>query len=447
MPVVEFVGQSGRDMDNVQANTSRLINVYREPTTSGKTVLKSVLGMDPLTDLDGVFIRAMGEFWGTLYAVCAGWVWKISEDGSAEQVFEVDDSAQTTLSSNGEGSLTVVAGGKYYLWDGTTASQPTGGAFDDYSSVDFLDHYTILTQRGGRQFQWSGVAAPETLDGYNFTTADGTDDNIVRGMVLGNQFWVFKDQSYEIWYNTGDDGADAFARVTGQVRQIGLAGFHLIARFPNGAFMIGSDGRARIVSDMQTQSVSTPPVETAIKDCRPVSCLTYQDEWHTFCAIIFRDAPAWVFDIQSGEWHERAEGAALAPWNVQCSAKFGSNWLIGRNNGEISRLARINADGTQPLVREATSTTLTVDGARFICRELEFFPRQGVSAGTVRLGVSRDGGMTWTPDKVRDLGGVGNYGKRLIWRNLGQSRMLTARLRWSAPADVNFSTEARVVIG
>ena len=446
MPVVEFVGQSGRDSDNVQANTSRLINLYREPTTGGKTVLKSVLGMTPHSGLDGVFIRAMGEFWGTHYAVCGGWVWEVTPDGSANPLFEVIDSVETTLSSNGQDVITVAAGGTYYVWDGSAATEPTGGAFDAVSSVEFLDHYTLLTEKDGRRFQWTDVADPETLDGLNFTTADGADDLIIRGMALSGHYWVFKQKSHEIWYNTGGPGADAFARVQGMVRNTGLAGFNLIAKLPDAAFMIGSDGRAHLIAGGIVKPVSTPPVETAIKDCRPVSVLTYEDEGHTFCAIILRDCPAWVFDVATGEWHERAEGATLRPWNVQCSAKVGATWFLGRNTGEISRLTRSNADGIEPLVREATSATLTLDGARFVTRELEFFPRQGVSSGSVWLSLSRDGGMTWTPNKTLPLGGVGGYGKRLIARNLGQSRMLTARLRWSAPADVTFSTEARVVV-
>lgn len=445
MPTVEFVGQSGWDRDNIRANTSRLINCYREPTTGGKTVIKSVLGMYPHSKLTGVFVRAMEELWGVLYAACGGWVWTVAEDGTASKLFEIEDDEYTSISSNGSGIITVTAGGKYYLWDGTTLTQPTGGAFDNMLNVEFLNHYTLLTQRDGRQFQWSAVATPETLDGYYFTTADGTDDNIVRGMVISSQFWVFKEQSFEVWYNTGDDGADAFARVTGMVRNVGLAGYNMITRIPNGAFFVASDGRARVAGSMDTQVISTPPVDTAIKECSPVSCLTYEDEGHTFAAITFRDCPAWVMDIRTGEWHERAQCPNNGRWNVQASAKLGDTWYVGLNDGRISSLARSNCDGSDPLIREATSSTLSMDGARFIARELEFFPRQGISAGVVNLAVSRDGGMTWTPDKGRELGGVGNYGKRLIWRNLGQSRMLTARLRWSTPADVTFSTEARVV--
>ena len=55
----DLVGQSGRDADDPSVNPSRLVNVYAERTTDGVRVLKSVLGMAPHSQLDGVFIRAL----------------------------------------------------------------------------------------------------------------------------------------------------------------------------------------------------------------------------------------------------------------------------------------------------------------------------------------------------------------------------------------------------
>lgn len=448
MPAVQFVGLSRRDSDNPQANSARLVNLYREKVSETEFTLKSVLSMSPAhASFDGMFVRAMGEFWGTLYAVCNGGVYSVDFNGGQTKLFDIDDGKQTTLSSNGSGTLTICANGKYYLWDGSDLTEPTGGAFDEYSSVDFLNHYTLLTKKNGRQFQWSAIADPATLDGYYFTTADGTDDNIVRGMVIGGKYWVFKDSSYEVWYNTGDDGADAFARVTGAVFNTGLAGFHLICQFGDAAFFIGNDGRAHLAAGLTTESVSSAAVETAIAQHDPQNCFTYEDEGHTFCCITFKDAPAWCYDVQTQEWHERAVGVTHEPWDARCSAKFGGRWFVGRGTGIVSLLGRSNTDGDGvPLLREAVSSTMRADGKRFIVSEAEVFPSQGITGKNMWLAVSRDAGMTWSLDKVLPLGGVGNYGRRAIWRNLGQARQFTARLRWSDPADISVMAQARVAI-
>ncbi len=443
--MVELVGQSGRDPDNVAANPARLVNVYAENTTEGERVLKSVLGMARHAQLGGVFVRAMSRVDGKTYAVCGGHLWRIRTDGTSVDLGAVDIGRASIAGNNGY--VCVQAGTRYFVYDPQTdtLTEPAAGAFEDVGSVEFFQNYTILTEAGGRMFAWSELVDPTTLPGLNFSTADGKDDNLLRAFAMDGRLYLFKEESTEAWYNTGDAGADALARVAGGVWDIGLLSRDMIARFEGGAFIVGSDGRAYLVSSGGFQPISTPPVETATKLQRPETCLTYSDEGHTFLCIIFKDAPAWCYDLAMNEWHERAEGVGLGPWQVAASCRIGHEWAVGRNNGEIAILRRLNADGTQPLVREITSRTLRMDGVRAVLREFEIFPKQGFSAGEIGLQISRDGGATWSLPKPKAIGGPGEYGRRVIWRQLGQARALNARLRWTEPQDVCMSTHARIV--
>ena len=436
---VQFVGQSARDRDNIAAAPSRLVNCYGEPTAEGERVLKSVLGMEPKAQLTGVFVRALETIAGQMYAVCDGRLWRIEDDGTAHNLAAVDD-GDATISGN-NGLLAVTVNGRYFTYSaGITERTPLW----DVGSGCFVSNYTVLTQLGGRAFQWSDIADPTDLPGLNFSTADGQDDNIVRAVELSGSLVILKQQSHELWYVTGDAGANAFARASGGVRDIGLAGFSLFTKLIGAAFMVGSDGRAHIMTAGAIQPVSIPAVETAIAQCRPQYCVSYEDEGHTFCAIVFRDCAAWVYDIATQEWHERAYGVGLAPWNVSCAAKMGGKWYVGRDGGAVDVLARINSDGDVPLVREAISRALYQDGQRIIVRELELFPRQGFSAGSIVLYVSRDGGVTWGEAKPKDLGPVGNYAGRIQWRNLGQARRFAFKVRWSSPFDVSLMAKGRV---
>lgn len=442
---LRFVGQSARDADNLTGATSRLVNVYPEPTVGGQPWLKSVLGMDEHAQLDGVFVRALDEVGGVLYAACGGKLVSIAADGSITILGAVTDGAEATISGN-NGKVLCCIGGKYYMWDGLALTEPAAGAFSAFGSVTYLANYTILTEVGGIKVQWSKLGDASDLDGLNFATADGRDDRIVRALAINGVLWIFKETSREAWYETGQAGPDAFLRMAGGVYDIGLAGFGLIAPIVGSAFLIGSDGRAHLVNGNGLQPISTPPVETAIKSFRPKHCFSYEDEGHTFCVVTFKDCPAWVYDVATGEWHERAEGADLGPWGAAVSAQWNGRWYVGRDTGEVSVLRRTNRDGALPLVREVTSETLRLDGRRFAVRELELFPRQGFADGTMGLTLSRDGGLTWGEEKARAIGPVGNYGGRIIWRNLGLARQLTAKVRWSDPAEINLNTLARVVL-
>ena len=442
---VPLILTSGQDSDSPASNTSRLINVYLEPIVAGgrsQYLLKSVPGLTAHATL-ATSVRALEDVDRTLYSVAGGALYSIATNGTATNRGAIADDVDTTIAGN-NGSVTVNAAGLYYVWNGTTLTQPAAGAFTGFGGHDFIGNYTILTERNGRRFQWSDIADPADLPGLNFSTADGRDDNLIRPMAINGVLYLFKETSHEIWYVSGQAGANAFERQTGGVVDTGLQAYGLLTKIPGGAFMIGDDGRAHIISQ-GLQPVSTPPVETAIKQSSPLRCFSYEDEGHTFCVITFADRPAWVFDVATGEWHERAEGVGLTGWTAACSAKSRGVWYAGRVD-QVLAFARVNKDGTDPLVRQVTSRTLVVERNYFTADLLEAFPRQGFEDATVTLEVSRDGGFTWTAPKSATIGPVGAYGQRVTWRALGRARQLTARLRVSADVPFTMLAECELIV-
>lgn len=436
---VEFVGQSSRDLDNVQADPSRLLNCYRESVGSA-AVVKSTLGLSHVADLTGVFVRTLEAFEGSLYTLCGGRLIKVDQSGSATDIGAVDDGEFASISSN-NGVLTVCSGGKYYTWDGSSLAEPAAGAFSSFGSVDYISGYTILTQSGGQMFQWSDLLDPATLPGVNFSSADGRDDAIVRGAAIGGAYYIFKERSHEIWYVTGAANASAFERQAGGVVDIGLKGANLLCKTPGGgAFFIGNDGRAYIVGG---GPVSTTSVETAIAQCNPLSCVAWEDEGHTFVATTFADCPAWVYDISTGEWFERAQWPDFGPWQISATAKLGDEWFAGRNGGKILKMARSNDDAGIPLVRRMVSRAIDGDGGLFQVNEVELFARIGFAPGEVELRMSKDRGHTW--GKARRIAwGIGEYGRRLIFRAFGSGHSFVVEITISNAAEVPINAVGRV---
>lgn len=444
MPELEFVGQSARDKDNIAANPSRLLNLYREPVVPGGVtgyVLRAVPGLESFGDVPGVFTRAMGTVNGNLFVLSNGRLYEVSTAGSVTDRGATADSEAASIAGN-NGKVTACIGGRYFVWNGTTLTEPTPGAFSAFGSVEYLSNYTILTEQGGRRFQWSAVADPTTLPGLSFSTADGRDDNLIRAIAINGQLYLFKERSHEVWYVTGQAGASAFRRQVGGVGEVGLRGFGLITKVEGSAFLVGDDGRAYIVGN-GLMPVSTPPVEVAIEGCVPEACLTYAVRGHTFCAIVFRDCPAWVYDIATGEWHERGSGTGA--WNVSGAEEFADDWIVSRDGGGLFRLGTYNADADEPLIRRAVSRPLRIDGQRFMVREIEMFPRVGFADASIELRLSRDGGVTWGEPKKRSWS-VGEYDKRIIWRAQGQARSLVAEITVSDPKAVPINATARVAV-
>lgn len=450
MPAVEFVGQSAKDSDNGQAATSRLVNLFREPVKLGdKTqyTLKSVLGQASFADINKVFLRALKEIDGTLYAVAAGTLHRISIQGVVTELGSVVDSEETTIAGN-TGHVTVCAGGKYYVWDGTAITQPATGAFSDFGSLAYIGNYTVLTEAGGRQVQWSNLADPNTLSGVNFATTEARTDKNLRAVPIGGNLWLFKEQSIEVWYLTGQANAGAFSPITGSVIDTGLKAFGLVAKFRQGAFLVGDDGIVYITSGSGLSPISTTAVETAIAQETPTRCFYYEDEGHKICVIRFKGRPSWCFDISTGEWHERAEGAAHGPWSAVDTANAYGLWLCGTTLGGIYRMMRNNADIDTALLRTAISRTMATDARLFIVDKLEFTGRVGRSDlgrdPLMWIRVSRDNGNTWGEGKSRSFGGLGDYQQRITYRGLGQFRQATVELNISDPVDIPINATALV---
>lgn len=452
MPTLEFVGQSARDSDAVFAQTSRLVNLYREPIVGAgqaQYVLKSVLGMTLFVDTGGLLLRAMTLSGGQLFTVGNDRLYQITMLGGVTNLGETVVGANCSIASN-NGTVTLAGGGRYYIWNGSSISQPTAGAFSDFGSVDFLGNYTLLTERNGRQFCWSDLADASTLPALNFATAEGRDGDIIRGVTISGNYWIFKSDSHEIWTLTGQSGADAFSRLSGGVRDVGLKAYGLFTRLDGGAFFLGDDGICYLVGGAALQPVSIPAVETAIGAETPVQCFYYEDEGHKMCVVRFRNRPAWVYDLSTGEWHERSEGTDFGAWTGTCSALLNGKWYVGTEGGKVNLLSRTNQDEGNAMRRTAVSRTLYLEGRRFGVSELEFRGRFGRSDlgrdAKCFIRVSRDNGLTWSGQKEKSLGDQGDYGKRVVYRKLGASRQFTVEWNMSDETDFPLLADARVEV-
>jgi hypothetical protein len=452
MPALEFVGQSERDPSNIAANPSRLINLYPEPLPAGSRAafaLKSVPGTTVLATLDGVFTRALSAVSGRLFAVIGGALVEVTATGGTINRGAVADGDETSVSAN-SGDIAVAAAGTYRVLSGTSLTTPSlsGLQFSDVGSVEFLAGRTILTQRAGRVFMWSDLADASTFDALNFATAELRDDAILRAVAINGNLWIFKEGSTEIWFATGEGGALAFAPVPGGLRERGLLGYGLVAKIPDGAVFVGDDGIVYLASGDAMQAISTPAVNESIAAETPTHAAYYEHDGHKFCVIRFDDRPAWVFDMATQLWHERAtdDGA----WSATHLAYFGGRWLAGTTGGRVLSLGGTFADADGPLRRVAVSRPLTGQGRRFVVSEVELLGRVGLSdlsrPAVAMVRASRDGGFTWGATREASFGSQGQYDRRAVLRSWGQARQFVMEVSVTDPTELTLLSAANVVL-
>lgn len=433
---VELFQPSGVDPDNRWANSARLLNWYRQ-----QGVLKSVPGMESLLSLSGAFARSAITVGNVPHVVFGGALWRIARNGNFTRLGGLNNSSRTSMCGN-NGSVCVAAGGSYYVWDETGFYAPPTGAFSDIGSVCFFNQSTIITELSGRRVQWSNPADPRTLPG-TFATTESRDDNNVRCVTAGNSLLIMKERSIEQWTQVGT----GFQRIPGGTTEIGLKGYSLVTDIPDGVFFIGSNNIAYISAGEGLAPVSNVAVNTSIAKEEPERVLYYEDEGNAFACIIFRDRPAWCFDIATREWHERADGEA---WSARVAYGAFDAFHVVDDFGMISRLGG-GTDGGDPLIRQATSITLDFGLNRRRISEILLSGRVGMSldsldgdAPMIIAEVSHDHGLTWGEPFFRSTGDAGATNRQIRMRSMGQFEQFTLRLSYSNDDDFTLGVVGEV---
>lgn len=450
MPKVTFASQSSRSADNIAFSPERLLNLYPEfgpEGAKGIMLLRSVLGQTSFANLGTNTLRAMGEVNGVLYAVGGGNLYSISSGGTTSSLGAVSDDTVTTISGNGT-NVTVCAGGNYYVWDGATMSEPGSGRFSSEGTVSFMDQYTIISQQSGQEFEWTTLADPATRVASQYATNESANDDTLRVLADRRELWFFGEQSTEVWYNTGQGGVNAFARLNGGALETGVLAANLAVKADAGIFFIGDDKVAYLASGLQLQPISTPAVNQAIDDSTPTHCFYYEDRGHRFFCIRFSDRPAWCYDASTGLWHERSTGVNHGAWEVIATAKAFGKWYHATSTGVIYEASRTNADVSHALRRTAISRNLYLEGNQFTVAELEFLMRLGDHTlgrdATLMLKVSRDGGRTFGSEMTLSAGGLGEFETRVIKRALGRGRQFCVDVSMTDADEITLYSDANV---
>ncbi len=112
--------------------------------------------------------------------------------------------------------------------------------------------------------------------------------------------------------------------------------------------------------------------------------------------------------------------------------------MVGDRENPIIYLLDKDAelDDESPIIRERTTPCVSPQGSRMIFDEVELICQTGQDNNTkptVMLDWSDDRGKTWSNDRVveiaKDIGAIGEYEKRVMFRRLGQSFGRVFRVR------------------
>lgn len=360
----------------------------------------------------------------------------------------------------------------------------TDGAFSGANTVDIVDNYFVYNNPTTQQWGSSDLLSPISPS-LSYALKDGAPDKLVSLIVDHREVYLMGEASSEVWTDIGAVPFP-FQRIPGTSTQHGVAAPFSVSRFGDSFAYVSRNNRGQAqIMQMKGYAptrISTHAVENSLvgQYVDDAIAWTYQLEGHEIYVVTFPTIDiTWAYDLASGMWHKwlyTASDNTYQRHRGQCCVLFQGMVLVGDYaNGKIYELSKTNyTDDGQNIRRLRRAPHLVSDFQRqyFDEFQIQFQPGVGTTGlsratvvtapapnpdpyyiyptGTLTIGPfevftigntsggvvisstttnpqamlrwSNDGGSTWSKEYWTQIGALGKYTNRAIWRRLGMAR-------------------------
>ncbi len=478
---IPFLGQT-YPARTPQIASDRSINWYPEINQEDSAGILSLIGTPGLLLFlnTGVLpVRGMHVFNDLMYVVIAGGLYSINTGGTVSAILGTlaTNTGKVTMKDNGLAAagvggnqLMITDGGNGYIYNVVTGvfSLIAGGGWPATGalSVEFLDGYFIINTAGAMSHYCSDAYDGLTWNALAMSPVSATPDNLLKIVNFHQQLLMIKENSTEIWYDTGTPTTQGspFSRVSGAVIDFGIVAPHSAARGANTQFWLatqrnndGGEFVGVVMMNGYTPTIISPPSinyhigQFAIINDAFGFCYTM--DGHTFYVLTFPTAD-WtiVYDANTQMWHEWSSytGAPYATGRhlSNCYCYYAGKHYVGDyQTGNIYYLSSSYLDDNGDPICSVRIAQHELDKNimdNIVIHNLVINLQSGVGltgAVSTALGVdpkvelswSNDGGVTYGGNYQADMGKKGNYKTMARWRRLGYARDRVFRLMISDP--------------
>ena len=479
---VPFIGPA-YSLDALDISSQACKNMYVEVYDNGDTKvpqsLRSTPGLDLFATQTGSATFPVADDWkmrclyqasdGELFGVCGKVVSTFTSAGSETARFELtsggtaDDQgivrcADSLSSDQTTTNVMFVDGSTTPYQYSTTDAQVTAitdtGYPDGATHVANIDGFFIVNKPNTVQCVYSAVNDPTSWNTTNTLAKEGSSDHVVALIAHDRRLWVFGEQSYEVFRNTGNSN-NQFLRIEGTYHDFGVQSPDSLASDGDNVFWLGSSasGYGKIYQSrgFDAVSISTVPLEREIQEyttTNDAEGFCFQQDGHKFYQLTFpSENKTWVYDSTTGMWHEKyylnPTTSVEERHRGRVSAfSFANNYVGDWQNGKIYSLEQDTyTDNGDPIIRERIGPVVWNNLDRVYYSSIEFDLESGVGAATgqgsdplLQLRWNNQGGIgNWSNWYYMDMGKIGQYATRVRRERLGQSRKRVFHIRYSEP--------------
>lgn len=448
------VGQQGK---SYTVTAQRHLNLYAELNqdksqiafygTPGTTIRKT-FGDTP--------VRGWIAIGGLYYLVHRGTLYSVNNAGTATSLGTLN----TTT-----GRVDMAYDGTLILMtDGTNGYTFTisGATFAVISDADYPDTMTTCTWLDG-QFIVGGDGSDQFFisptgtawDALDFATAESNPDGLVRVFSDNGEVILFGENTTEFWGNIG--AADfPFAAIKGSTQEFGLASRWSVCKFNSGiaCLMKPRMGQVQVmfISGYVPKPISSQEMDFLINEYATVSDATfyaYMLGGHPMLQCNFPSAgKSWLYDASTAMWSPLEYGLSGGRHRGELQLDYLNKTIIADySTGDIYDLdADTFTDNGTAIAREIISRHIFHGNDRVVIDQLYADMEVGVGLATgqgsdpqVMLQISKNNGATWGTELWKDIGVIGAYLNRVVWRRLGVARDWLFKLRVTDPVPVVFT--------
>lgn len=435
--------------DHSALSSTRLLNWYPEVIGQDSTAPYALIptpGFKLFSATSGDRIAGMLAEGNFLYCVTQNRLKLVDSNGTVvDKTSTRNFAARVSMASNGTQIMIVGdedGDGRGWIYSTLTTSmvEISDVDFPSASHVTFLDGYFVVCEKNTGKIWISGLYDGTTWDALDFATAESDPDNLVTLITSNRELWLFGEDTTEVWVNTG--GTFPFERSA--VIQRGCSAEWSVARLDDAVYWLGDDRSVYVNNGYIPTRISSVALETAIDNMTTYDdafAFAYHDKGHHFYVLNFpTENQCWVFDTTTREWHER-DSFGKDQYSPNCHAYiFGKNLVGAHDSGRVLEMDHDtytdNTGTTIQRIAQFPEVRNELENIQFRKLQIEF--EQGVGNATeddpqAMLQWSDDGGKTWSNEHWRDIGQVGEYGYRSIWRRLGRFKKRVFRLKITDP--------------
>lgn len=452
MPDINLFGisQYGKSL-NVTAQDR--LNCYLEVQPGddrARVAIYGTPGLDLFASFGDTPIRGIYQRGDFLYCVHRGTFYQVNNAAvkTAKGVLGTT-SGKVYMADNGlQLMVTDGTSGYIYTFATDTFVQITDLDYPGAQTIAWQDGYFIVNPPDTNQFYVSALYDGLNWDALDFASAESNPDNIIAIWADNSTIYLFGSNSTEFWTNSG--AVDfPYTKISGGSTEWGCAAVNSICKYDNTLAFLAKNRMGEVIIARMAgnlpQRISNPELEYIINNYASVAdCQTfaYMLGGHPMLQVNFPTAMAsWLYDGLTNCW-SRVQSKDIG----RHRAELGINYLdkIIVTDYENGNLYRLNpdsyTDNGEEIAFEVTSRHVENDDLRIIVDKLQLDMETGVGLVSgqgdnpqVMLSISKDGGHTYGTEQWCDIGAIGEYRQRAIWRRLGQARDWTFKFRITDP--------------